>query len=158
MGARQLGAALAKNRLATFVGETFDLLGKRRQGRFGVGRDRKVNFCVSLEILVIALGIKIAGADRNQFYIWLSGWRSGAVNLIAERMNRPIEIDDFKANDHICFSDEPAAALSLIQRMARWEVEPGGLVDHGSLQSFGQFNEAHHAGGRARDAVSDNHR
>ncbi len=73
-------------------------------------------------------------------------------------MHRSPEVGELEAEDHVGAGDQRAAALGMIQRVARGEIHSPALIDHRGLQGFGQFDQQRHPGGRARGAIRDDYR
>ena len=67
--------------------QSLDRLDQRRQRRFGIRRDRDVDFGVALEVLVVGLQIQIAGGDADDLRAGLRQRPRRAVQLIAERVD-----------------------------------------------------------------------
>ena len=77
---------------------------------------------------------------------------------IAERVDRAPEVRELEAQDDVGVRDERAAAVAVVQRVARREIHPAALIDDRRLQRFGKLDEEFHAGRRARRAIGDDHR
>ena len=112
----------------------------------------------AVEILVIGLGVEIAGGDADELRARLGERRGGAVHLIAEGVHGAPEIGHFQAQNHVGVADQGVGAIGLVQRMAGGEIHAAGAADDRRLQSFGEIDQVFHAGGRAREAIGEEHR
>ena len=66
------------------------------------------------------------------------------MQLIAEVVYLSPEIRNLQANDEIGCANNSTGALCVIQRVQRRKVHAAPLVDHRSLQCFGEFDEERH--------------
>ena len=135
---------------------SFDEGGERR---LRIRRHADVDGLEALEVLVIGLGEQIDGVDADQLRLGLDARIVDAHAILAIvriGVHRAPEVRKLKADDDV--SPRNHGARRPAEIMGVGEVHAVALVDNRALQKLRQLHQQLHAIGRARAAISHDHR